>query len=752
VQVVANGYNSRLDIGRVEQEMFGSNFMFNFHLVEDTDARDANFEAGTDLLGVHGLRYPGGGVSEKYFDITTPDERPDNFKDGYSFVGLTDFLDWCEETGQPAAIVIPTSPVLENGAVGTRGIKETAVEDVKQFVHDVLTGKYGDVSNISGFELGNEYWALMTATEYGRVANALEKVITETFDELDLGRNERPDLLVQMGSPWGSEYGSGGPSSGLSWGEKVQKSNQDIIEQIKNPDGFTGLIEHFYFSGTDDVFTNRSHELDYINYDVDIWRDNGFDQPIFISEWNVEQSNSSQLGLKGAGVILEMFSDMVSLGVVSANVWLQQSSNITALAGGYRGDPELTPSGAVFKLLAENTVGARVFDAGVTGKVEVDGYRTDKTLTYFLSSRSDKKVSVEWQEPDTSDLITMTKVVQIGADLSTSDGIHTVGSKDYAVKYFNEHDVVADIEDIAPVASDQTLKLDLDPFEVVMISYDLTNASASTNSADGSASETPVVNDGGGSKLVGGEEADRIVGTRFADEIIGSGGDDLLIGRRGHDTLRGGTGNDTLKGGVGRDQLGGWDGDDILMPHLGHGELRGGDGRDTVSFHDVKRGLKFNISDDEIKFGFGRKEFTLDMSEVEVFQGTRKRDRINVEDSGLEVHGGRGRDVLVGGDSDDHLDGGAGRDVIKAGSGSNIVSGGRGSDTFVFEFSKKGFSTEIRDFEAGVDRMKFVGMDIEDFSASSVGDGASLHFDWDEDGKDDFVIHLPGVDYMELAI
>lgn len=86
------------------------------------------------------------------------------------------------------------------------------------------------------------------------------------------------------------------------------------------------------------------------------------------------------------------------------------------------------------------------------------------------------------------------------------------------------------------------------------------------------------------------------------------------------------------------------------------------------------------------------------------------------------ISAGDGDDIISGRDGDDIIDGEAGSDIIRGDKGDDIIIGGKGSDILIggegadiFEFQLSDFANgeidSVRDFEAGVDRIRINGVD-----------------------------------------
>ncbi len=71
----------------VSEELFGTNYLFHR---QDVDS----FESLVERFSLSGARYPGGSITEEYFDINNPDKVPEKFDEisEENFTGISDFL------------------------------------------------------------------------------------------------------------------------------------------------------------------------------------------------------------------------------------------------------------------------------------------------------------------------------------------------------------------------------------------------------------------------------------------------------------------------------------------------------------------------------------------------------------------------------------------------------------------------------------------------------------------------------------
>lgn len=193
-------------------------------------------------------------------------------------------------------------------------------------------------------------------------------------------------------------------------------------------------------------------------------------------------------------------------------------------------------------------------------------------------------------------------------------------------------------------------------------------------------------------RLTGTEVADSVYGRAGDDWIQGLGGADVLYGEDGNDSLIGGAGNDTLFGGNGDDWLGdpyaGDAGDDRMYGGWGNDRLYGGAGNDSLD-------------------------------------GGAGQDTIT---------GGTGNDTLIGADGDDTLidtlrDGGVDRFDPGAGNDHMVSYHDGNADAFLMRRAAGGFGhDDIAYFEAGIDRITFIGYTASELSVSVSGSATTFSF------------------------
>ncbi|MEM9249775.1 MAG: hypothetical protein AAGB05_13905 [Pseudomonadota bacterium] len=537
---------------RVEREMFGTNMLFD----RDQIGQDGTFDDSMRALGISDVRFPGGSITEWYFDINDPDATlvwaPDR-NAWREVMPLSEFLTWAGAQDVGVNLVVPTGSLIAEGQPGNRQVKATAEADLYRYFTDVLGGKYG-TATIETFEIGNEYWlgAGLNHVEYARIANLMAETAQRAIDDHrtreGLGAEwEEPDISIQIG-----QYGRHSTTPG--W---VQ--NRQLIEWL-TPEAAAAVdavVVHYYTRGGYDEIDTFGYYFDRL----DDWANDPrlSDIEFHVTEWNVNNQLSSELGLKQASALWFMFSEMVVRGVDAAHVWPIQQNNKTNLSGN-EGQTDLTIAGEAFRLLSDAVVGSEL-----TRRTEwEDGaawvYEGDGVTHVYIASRSDR-----------TETFTLDKA-EIGLQGQTwwKTILGTTGAAD-------DHTASPTLEMRADLArgADQ-VAIELDPFEVVRATfYDST-----LPAGPGMAFPDAMIGSAAADYIATSDLATRAEGGGGDDVIVGGGGADVLYGDSGNDHLQGNGGADVLVGGTGRDVLEGGDGNDTLYATAGD-RLEGGGGDDV---------------------------------------------------------------------------------------------------------------------------------------------------------------------------
>lgn len=358
---------------------------------------EGSYASAVDGLGITGLRYPGGSLTEYCFDISDPnatsavDARTGETVD---FIPLSDFMAYAGAGDHSVTVVLPTRDQFGStrDALGHRSpeIDETTL---RGFVRDLVSGVHGD-AQVQALELGNEYWGSgeCDAVEYGRLASRMATVIRDELDavERDLGIDTSPTrILVQGGTNHGSSRLSADyagwdpedvfadlaerypeadfdrdciyPSGGVNWAAVNDTLVRMGFDTPEASDAIDGVIAHVYSRGDD---YSRQFALDCIHSG---WLDEeGFaDLEIHVTEWNMGMNAldpaEASGGLAQAHEMLELIETFMDQGVDQAHVWPLIQNTTNALSTGQSYDAP-NPAGGMFSMMSKALPGKRMID------------------------------------------------------------------------------------------------------------------------------------------------------------------------------------------------------------------------------------------------------------------------------------------------------------------------------------------------------------------------------------------------------
>lgn len=419
-------------------ELFGGNVL----ATRSSMTGDGSYAEAIEDLGVTNLRYPGGSLTEYYFDLEDPDaETAVHSETGEEsdFIPLSDFMEYAEEAGQDVTIVIPTRDQLSD-ETDENGDRITAIEEdiLRDFVDDVMTGTYGDAT-VTAFEIGNEYWGSgeMNAVEYGRLAAEMSVIINdelESISEVYGIDTSETQIIIQSGTNYGTsklseeydgwsaedviddlneKYPDADISSddirsngSVNWSTINNELLQMSFNTPEEQDAIDGIVTHVYSGGAEEELT-RYYDLEHI--EADWLQDEGFeDLEIYVTEWNQKTTTSSldnteDYGLYQAHEMLNLVETFMEYDVDEAYVWPLIQNTTNTLSGGmeYSGK---TVAAEMFTMMSENIPGKTMLDFA-TGEdhtteeesqdVDVHGFAGDDDLVFYIASVSDETTTTE---------------------------------------------------------------------------------------------------------------------------------------------------------------------------------------------------------------------------------------------------------------------------------------------------------------------------------------------------------------------
>ena len=373
----------------ITSRSFGVNYLFNRQPFED-GIGGGNFDELALDLGLKHLRYPGGTIAERQFNLGNPENtyQATDLLTGevitnaakHELTPLNDFLAFADASGASVSIVLPTGQYAQ-AVLGRDAASLAAVEaEVSAFVEGVLSGPYG--ASVELFELGNEWEnaGFSTATDYGRVADKMavwvQRAITAS------GNGAEPAIAVQSSA-------------------RAARLNETAeIAAALSPEAraaIDAVIVHNYRPVPWEQGSTTEGKFNHVSL---LESALGKDLTTVVSEWNVGNASDWDGLAQGAG-LLEMFNQMARLGMDAAHVWPLFENNTTRLAE----DPDsFYAGGEIFRQMKQSLPGMHALDITSTHDTDGDG-RTDVLmhayaeadqdgLVVFLASLSDQNLSL----------------------------------------------------------------------------------------------------------------------------------------------------------------------------------------------------------------------------------------------------------------------------------------------------------------------------------------------------------------------
>ncbi|WP_299791973.1 type I secretion protein [uncultured Marivita sp.] len=475
---------------QASQGLFGANVLATRSSLE----QGGDYDRLIEELGVGSFRYPGGSLTERYFDITDPNASVVTDRDTgelRDFIPLNEALAYAGEEGLSVTIVIPTRNLLSDTA-DANGDRFAAIDEdaLRGFVRDVVNGVHGD-AEIEAFELGNEYWGSgqMSSVEYGRLASEMAVIVN---DELD-AQGSGADIIVQSGANFNfarlndqfSDDMSGADiiadlnaSYGLNLGEDslfssgevnwTQVANEMILSEFDTEaeqQAVDQVAVHVYSRGQ----VNEGQRSFFLNTTDETWGEQMPDAQIAVTEWNTAGNTgsldrNSDYGLYQSHEMINIMEEFLRYDVEQAHVWplIQNTPNTLSVDDG---QADLTPGGAMFNMMQEALPGKVALDltpeAGADTEVEEDGiavhgfWEPDELLFYVAATQeggADTSV-------DFSGLVSDTGRVEISV-LGVAEGA-AAGS--------NASDAVVEDIDPATLLDGTMLSVQMDEGEIMQV-------------------------------------------------------------------------------------------------------------------------------------------------------------------------------------------------------------------------------------------------------------------------------------------
>jgi hypothetical protein len=548
--------------GVIPEELFGGNFIFT------SDDPGGTYAGAAATLGLSVLRYPGGSVTEAYFDLNDPDNPQQG---GVPVAPISEFLDLCAALGARPCIVLPT--------IRYAGRLDAGRAEVARFMDRLVSGEWGETDGLM-IEIGNEYaWPSeaygvdpVTAEAYGAIASALAVEV-----------HRAGGAAVQISVQAGVTTADNATIMGF-FDTAAEREAVDAVSIHAYPWRFETVVNAYWTKG------NLARP----------WEDAGIAEEVFLSEWNIRSEADydpalMDYGLPQAAAMVEQVAMMAKWGVDLATSWAVQNNNRTSLAT-REGQGQLRIGGETFLMMRETLAGTRLAEdrdiSTGAGLFALHRFEDAGKTVIFLSARDlsggDARVAL-----DLSGL----------GDSGLGGGFRLGFVKTLTAEGDTESPQARPVTSVAMIGS-----ADLDRGRITL---DFTQ--------EGEVKRIVLVRDGGGSsplRIEGDGQANDLDGGFARDVISGNAGSDVLVGLGGGDLLDGGDGNDRLSGMRGRDTLEGGSGDDFLFGGDAADSLSGGRGADQLYGGRGADLLDGGAGQDRLKGGTGSDSFVIDVADA----------------------------------------------------------------------------------------------------------------------------------------
>ena len=459
----------------IDERLFGGNLVFS------QDSVTGTFPARAEAAGLELIRFPGGSVTEAFFDPANPEAQSASYVNELgqtitlTLVPLSDFLDYAIEADLGAIIVVPIQRYVNawKAEGETRDTILTQADEIA--IRDYVTTVLQSGVPIHAIEIGNEpCLGGITDADYGKIADEMARVVHDATEDFQAAGN-LPEgyvhpLLSLVTTPYFFTADINGDGI-ATYEESLQERFAQITpEALANIDAIT---IHRYVSRDYEAIDNfqapwiKAEQVDALV---------GRDLELIVTEWNISATQNGVLrwetateqeregldtGLKHAGAVAAMFHEMAVNTVELAAFWAVQQKNDVSLAQREGTNTDLRPGGKMFSYLSENTQGLRAIDLDrPSPDFDLHAFGSDERQFLVINSRLGEAQTIEL------DLTRFSGTVNSGwvQILTAAEGQDP-----------RDPNVDTEIEDVplAEAFDAGALTLTLDPWEVAFVSLDL---------------------------------------------------------------------------------------------------------------------------------------------------------------------------------------------------------------------------------------------------------------------------------------
>ncbi len=459
----------------IDARLFGGNLVFSQDRVMGT------YPARAEAAGLELIRFPGGSVTEAFFDPANPDAQSASYVNDLgqtvtlSLVPLSDFLDYAIVADLGAIIVVPVQRyVTAWKAEGeTRDTILTQADEIA--IRDYVTTVLQSGVPIHAIEIGNEPGLCgVSDADYGKIADEMAHVIHDAAEEFqavgNLPEGYVHPLLSLVTTPYFFTADIDGDGIATYEDSLQERFAQITPEALAKIDAIT---IHRYVSRDYEAIDNfqapwiKAEQVDALV---------GRDLELIVTEWNISATQNGVLhwasateaeregldtGLKHAGAVAAMFHEMAVNNVELAAFWAVQQQNDVSLAQREGTNTELRPGGKVFSYLSENTQGLRAIELDRPSRdFDIHAFGSDARQFLVINARLAEAQTIEL------DLTRFSGTVDSG-------WVHILTAAEGQDP--RDPNVDTEIEDVplAEVFNAGALSLTLDPWEVAFVSLEL---------------------------------------------------------------------------------------------------------------------------------------------------------------------------------------------------------------------------------------------------------------------------------------
>jgi hypothetical protein len=600
--------SSDVSENRIESTSFGANYLFDPNGGgRQKGIGEGFYDEAAAYIGITNFRYPGGTISERFFDLANPDadQAHTDFLYGQDLdepiviTPLAEFLAYADSVGGKVTIVVPTIRYVDAFAAPSSEAYIAAELEVRTFIQEVMNGPYAHV--IDTFEIGNEFeWTDgISGSEYGKIANGFSVWIQDELDHTAFD----PLISVQAGI-----------------GRSAAQNNAALAQMSSAALGAIDAVTVHTYSNNVAASNFEPHLVRNLNYANPWMTAAGRDLEVIVSEWNAQAGARNGVEFPVATAMMRVFNALAVNGMDRGHIWpvIQNTSN--ELVGHKIGTDgvvdDIRLSGEFYRQMISHLEGTNVVDMKdsfytdadiladyfINAYVDEDGARA----VFAVSSLQDATETLDLDLSGALDLATSYTTATVTIVSAVGDPLNQ--------NAFGETYELDTIEFESAVVGDGQFSIELDAFDIAFI--ELRGDEIIPVAENNIRVHMDTTN------RIGNTEDNPIEARGYANYVYGHEGNDTLNGSAEADVIHGNAGADQLTGGAGQDRF----------IFLNFSETGVGEGqRDVITDFDAGAGERIEIGryDADVTLGgaqafdfIGQSEFSNTAGELRVDQSS----------------------------------------------------------------------------------------------------------------------------------